>query len=107
MFFRSANRRTCADYKSLFFPPVTFFGSAQFFLETNASSLLYSGDFKLRPGRSAEPTEWKQAETLIMETTYGLPRYVFRPPNWSCNRSSPSAARRSRKAPRLSCSATR
>ena len=50
-------------------------GSAQFFLETEAGSLLYTGDFKLRRGRSAEATEWKQADTLIMETTYGLPRY--------------------------------
>src|SRR6185295_17965102 len=45
-------------------PAGHIFGSAQFFLETNASSLLYSGDFKLRPGRSAEPAEWKQAATL-------------------------------------------
>ncbi|MGH7936704.1 MAG: MBL fold metallo-hydrolase RNA specificity domain-containing protein, partial [Chthoniobacterales bacterium] len=36
---------------------------------------LYTGDFKLRRGRSAEAAEWKHADTLIMETTYGLPRY--------------------------------
>ena len=40
---------------------------------------LYTGDFKLRQGRSAEPAEWRQADTLIMETTYGLPRYRFPP----------------------------
>src|SRR2546423_5050447 len=55
------------------------FGSAQFFLETTDGSLLYTGDFKLRPGRSAEPAEWRQAQTLIMETTFGLPRYRFPP----------------------------
>src|SRR5205823_11575205 len=55
------------------------FGSAQFFLETTSGSLLYTGDFKLRPGRSAEPAEWQHAETLIMETTYGLPRYRLPP----------------------------
>jgi DNA ligase 1 len=55
------------------------FGSAQFFLETANGSLLYTGDFKLRPGRSAEPAEWRHAETLIMETTFGLPRYRFPP----------------------------
>ena len=49
------------------------------FLETEAGSLLYTGDFKLRPGRSAEATEWQQADTLIMETTYGLPRYRLPP----------------------------
>lgn len=59
------------------FPAGHIFGSAQFFLETDAGSLLYTGDFKLRPGRSAEPTRWRQADTLIMETTFGLPRYRF------------------------------
>jgi DNA ligase-1 len=55
-------------------PAGHIFGSAQFFLETANGSLLYSVDFKLRPGRSAEPAEWRHAETLIMETTFGLPR---------------------------------
>lgn len=60
-------------------PAGHIFGSAQFFLESDESSLLYTGDFKLRQGRSAEAAEWKQAETLIMETTYGLPRYRLPP----------------------------
>ena len=60
-------------------PAGHIFGSAQFFLETDAGSLLYTGDFKLRPGRSAEPAEWRHAETLIMETTYGVPRYRLPP----------------------------
>ena len=60
-------------------PAGHIFGSAQFFLETDHGSLLYTGDFKLRPGRSAEPAEWRHAETLIMETTFGLPRYRFPP----------------------------
>ena len=55
-------------------PAGHIFGSAQFFLETKDGSLLYTGDFKLRPGRSAEPAEWRQAQTLVMETTFGLPR---------------------------------
>lgn len=60
-------------------PAGHIFGSAQFFLETAGGSLLYTGDFKLRPGRSAEPAEWRHADTLIMETTFGLPRYRFPP----------------------------
>lgn len=60
-------------------PAGHIFGSAQFFLETASGSLLYTGDFKLRPGRSAEPAEWRHADTLIMETTFGLPRYRFPP----------------------------
>jgi len=60
-------------------PAGHIFGSAQFFLETDAGTLLYTGDFKLRPGRSAEATEWRRADTLIMETTYGRPRYRLPP----------------------------
>ena len=72
-------RRTIHGLDLMLLPAGHIFGSAQFFLETNKGSLLYTGDFKLRPGRSAEPTEWRQAETLIMETTYGLPRYRLPP----------------------------
>jgi DNA ligase-1 len=60
-------------------PAGHIFGSAQFFLETGSGSLLYTGDFKLRTGLSAEPAEWRPADTLIMETTFGLPRYRFPP----------------------------
>ncbi|HET9418733.1 MAG TPA: ATP-dependent DNA ligase [Chthoniobacterales bacterium] len=55
------------------------FGSAQLYLETANESLLYTGDFKLRRGKSAELAEWKHAATLIMETTFGQPRYRFPP----------------------------
>jgi DNA ligase 1 len=61
------------------FPAGHIFGSAQFFLRTQDDSLLYTGDFKLRHGQSAESAEWTAADTLIMETTYGLPRYRLPP----------------------------
>ena len=54
-------------------------GSAQFYLEEGAESLLYTGDFKLRPALAAEQAQWRQADTLIMETTFGLPKYRFPP----------------------------
>lgn len=54
-------------------------GSAQFWAETDHGTLLYTGDFKLRPGGAAEPCATPRADTLIMETTFGLPRYVFPP----------------------------
>ena len=72
-------RRTIHGLDLMLLPAGHIFGSAQLFLETNNGSLLYTGDFKLRPGRSAEQAEWRQAETLIMETTYGLPRYRLPP----------------------------
>jgi DNA ligase-1 len=61
------------------FPAGHIFGSAQFFLRTKDDSLLYTGDFKLRPGKSAEPAGWTTADILVMETTYGLPRYRLPP----------------------------
>lgn len=54
-------------------------GSAQAWIETSGGTLLYTGDFKLRHGVSAEAAGAVHAETLVMETTYGLPRYVFPP----------------------------
>ena len=60
-------------------PAGHIFGSAQIFLQGEHDSLLYTGDFKLRHGKSAEAAEWRQADTLIMETTYGLPRYRLPP----------------------------
>jgi len=72
-------RTTVHGMEIILLPAGHIFGSAQFFLETGGGSLLYTGDFKLRPGQSAEPARWRQADTLIMETTYGLPRYRLPP----------------------------
>src|SRR5207237_9646162 len=58
-------------------PAGHIFGSAQCFLSLGDETLLYTGDFKLRPGKSAEQAQWRQADTLIMETTFALPRYRF------------------------------
>ncbi|MBK1883210.1 ATP-dependent DNA ligase [Luteolibacter pohnpeiensis] len=41
------------------------------------ASLLYTGDFKARRGRTAEAVNFMAADTLITETTFGLPSYVF------------------------------
>lgn len=71
--------RRVHDVDLMLLPAGHIFGSAQIFLETGEGSLLYTGDFKLRHGKSAEPAEWRQADTLIMETTYGLPRYRLPP----------------------------
>ena len=55
-------------------------GSSQILLESSDhGSLLYTGDFKLRPGLAAEPCATPRADTLIMETTFALPRYVMPP----------------------------
>jgi Cft2 family RNA processing exonuclease len=55
-------------------------GSAMIRLEHPAhGSLLYTGDFKLRPGLSAELCQPPRADLVIMETTYGRPRYTLPP----------------------------
>lgn len=60
-------------------PAGHIFGSAMALLEDASGSLLYTGDFKLRPGLSAERCEPRPADVLVMETTYGRPEYVFPP----------------------------
>lgn len=59
------------------FPAGHILGSAQALVEWEGTRLLYSGDFKLRPGRSAEPIQVPRADVVIMETTFGRPRYRF------------------------------
>ncbi len=61
------------------FPAGHIFGSAMLHATTEQGSLLYTGDFKLRPSLAAEPCATPRADVLIMETTFGLPRYAFPP----------------------------
>ena len=71
--------REFAGGRATLLPAGHILGSAQLFFESDAGSLLYSGDFKLAQGLVAEPCEWRRADTLIMETTFGLPRYRMPP----------------------------
>ena len=62
------------------YPAGHIYGSAQSLLShPDHGRLLYTGDFKLRPGFSAEKCATPRADVLIMETTYGLPHYVLPP----------------------------
>ena len=70
-------RRSVRGVDLMLIPAGHIFGSAQCLVFADKETLLYTGDFKLRPGKSAEPAEWRQADTLVMETTFGLPRYRF------------------------------
>ncbi len=60
-------------------PAGHIFGSAMLRLVREGESFLYTGDFKLRPGRSAEKCEPPKSDVVVMETTFGLPRYVMPP----------------------------
>ena len=59
------------------YPAGHVLGSAQILVECDGVRLLYSGDFKLRPGLSCEPIQIPQADIVVMETTFGVPRYRF------------------------------
>ena len=45
----------------------------------DGASLLYTGDFKLRPSLTAETARLKPAGLLLTECTFGRPAYVFPP----------------------------
>ena len=74
-------RRSIRGVDLMLLPAGHIFGSAQCLVFAGQETLLYTGDFKLRPGKSAEEPEWRHADTLVMETTFGVPRYRFPPTN--------------------------
>jgi len=51
-------------------------GAAQILIQ-NGQRIVYTGDFKLKPNRTADPAEVPLCDTLIMECTFGRPKYVF------------------------------
>ena len=54
-------------------------GSAMLHVRRPAGTLLYTGDFKLRPSLTVPPAEPVAADVLVMESTYGNPFYRFPP----------------------------
>ncbi|MEO6055194.1 MAG: MBL fold metallo-hydrolase RNA specificity domain-containing protein [Chthoniobacterales bacterium] len=65
------------DSRITLIPAGHVLGSAQVYVESEEGSLLYTGDFKLRASRTAELATFLHADVLVMETTFGLPRYRF------------------------------
>jgi Cft2 family RNA processing exonuclease len=60
-------------------PAGHMFGAAMLKVESAAGSLLYTGDFKLSPSRTAPAASPARADTLVMESTFGDPRYQWPP----------------------------
>lgn len=54
-------------------------GAAQVFVEGAEGSTLYTGDFRLGPSRTAVPARSPRADTLVTESTFGLPVFRFPP----------------------------
>src|SRR4029453_2254413 len=62
------------------YPAGHVLGSAQIYFEREGRSLLYPGDFKRRPSRTAVPAAAPPAGILATETTFGLPVFRFPKP---------------------------
>jgi metallo-beta-lactamase superfamily protein len=52
-------------------------GSAQTLLETDFGRILYTGDLKTRLGFTSAPAVPRPADVLVLESTFGKPRYRF------------------------------
>ena len=68
-------------FRIVLLPAGHIMGSAMIHLTRlrDQATLLYTGDFKTRAGFTSEAAEFLQADLLITETTFGLPKYVFPP----------------------------
>jgi len=54
-------------------------GSAMLLADDGQQRLLFTGDFKLGPSATCEEVELPQADILVMESTFGRPRYRLPP----------------------------
>lgn len=61
------------------YPAGHVFGSAMLLVEDDGPSLLYTGDFKLGESLTAQRAELPHAEHLVLESTYGTPKYRLPP----------------------------
>jgi Cft2 family RNA processing exonuclease len=87
---RHGSRRQCVEMhfgqtlewgctKLTVYPAGHTFGSAMLLAERAGRRMLYTGDFKLGSSATAETCELPHAEVLVMESTWGDPRYRLPP----------------------------
>lgn len=77
---RPYGKRHCEEnYEIELYPAGHVLGSAMVRVESEAGSLLYTGDFRLRPSITAEPASVPRADAVIMEATFGAPKWRFPP----------------------------
>lgn len=65
------------DYAISLHPAGHVLGSSMVLIEHKKERWLYTGDFKFRENRCCEAINIPQADYLIMETTFGLPKFRF------------------------------
>ena len=70
-----------STYTLTLYPAGHCLGSAQALVQSKATGerLLYTGDLRARSSPTNEPLEPVQCDTLVIESTYGRPDYVFPP----------------------------
>lgn len=66
-----------ADARITLFPAGHVLGSAQVLIEKNGRRVVYTGDFNLGDSFTAEKARPVACDVMLMECTYGHPRYVF------------------------------
>ncbi len=71
--------KLCDEATASFHPAGHVLGSAMVRVERDAGSLLYTGDFKLRPSRTVPTAQPPPSDVLVMESTYGSPFFRFPP----------------------------
>lgn len=66
-------------YRLSLHPSAHCLGAAQVLVEVKATGerVLYTGDLKLRPNATAHATQVVPCDTLVLDATYGAPRYRF------------------------------
>jgi Cft2 family RNA processing exonuclease len=77
--YREGMRR--GDAMVTLYPAGHMLGSAQLLFEHHGTTLLYTGDIKLRQAGGGQPTFVPRADVLIVETTYGRPHFRFGDPD--------------------------
>lgn len=61
------------------FPAGHVLGSAQLRVTREGRRVVYTGDLNVHPSLTAEPAEVAECDVLVIEATFGHPRYVFPP----------------------------
>jgi putative mRNA 3-end processing factor len=74
-------RRRVRDVEVSFHPAGHVLGSAQIRVRRGAEVVVVSGDYKLAPDPTCAPFEPVECETLVTESTFGLPIYRWDDPD--------------------------
>lgn len=72
-------RRRMDDFEVISHPSGHVLGSYGFEIITPEGTILYTGDLNTRDARTVKPAEPVQCDTLIIESTFGSPDFIFPP----------------------------